>query len=170
MKARIRKAELKDAEKIEEIRQKGWLETFPNEEYDITRGDVLSRFENKRRDIAVTKNLIQNSSEYFFWVAEKENEIVGFVKVRKSPYINELRALYILQNYQVKGIGTRLLNKGLEIFRSGKVYLKVAIFNSHAIKFYEKFGFVKSDRAPDFNLPSGNKIPVIYMIKSIDNR
>lgn len=69
------------------------------------------------------------------WIYEKEGEVVGFI----SMLNNEIGGLFVLPQFQDKGIGSALVNfvaiKFLE--------LEVEVFDKNSIgrAFYDKYGF-----------------------------
>lgn len=69
------------------------------------------------------------------WIYEKEGEVVGFI----SMLNNEIGGLFVLPQFQGKGIGSALVNfvaiKFLE--------LEVEVFDKNSIgrAFYDKYGF-----------------------------
>jgi len=87
-----------------------------------------------------------------FLVAEKNNEIAGFVisvKISKS----ELRILMLAVNkkYRRQNIGSSLLRELIIRFPEvRRIFLEVRIDNEGAIKFYKKNGFFIKDKIEDF--------------------
>ncbi len=78
-------------------------------------------------------------------VAQIDNKIVGFASATMEDWKNMLQAIYILPEYQGKGIGKNLLNKVFDFFKDWEeIYLKVASYNQKAINFYQNFGFSKA--------------------------
>ncbi len=64
-------------------------------------------------------------------------KFVGFSVVYKDEGKDQISAVYVLPEYQCKGIGKILLKKALEFFKDSKeIWLEVAIFNKNAIHFY----------------------------------
>src|SRR5216683_616799 len=83
-------------------------------------------------------------------VAEIEGKVVGFCSVDKSRSedmskdTGELWAIYVDKNYEGKGIGTTLLNKGLDNLRDRgfkKAILWVLTSNYKTRKWYESKGW-----------------------------
>lgn len=87
-----------------------------------------------------------------FLVAEKDNEIIGYAKLKSNSIENgitankpiELCRLYALQEYIGFGVGRALMHESFKIARENKhdvMWLGVWEYNHRAQKFYEKLGF-----------------------------
>ncbi|MBI3633927.1 MAG: GNAT family N-acetyltransferase [Candidatus Vogelbacteria bacterium] len=168
---KIAQAAVNDAISISEIQKEVWMETFPNEEFGITREDIMSEdFFNEQR-IQKRMEVINNpDSAVKFWVAKRGKKVVGYICAERLSEFNRIRSIYILSQFQGKGLGTRLMNEAFKYFNNDNpIKLTVAIYNQSAITFYEKLGFVKGKRF-DHNLEghfvSGHEIPEMEMIKS----
>lgn len=78
-------------------------------------------------------------------VAEDNGKVVGFACYKKdsrktNPPSSEIVALYVIKEYQHKGIGTALINRCLELLE-GTVILYVLDNNENAINFYKSKNF-----------------------------
>lgn len=71
------------------------------------------------------------------WVYEDNHAVIGFI----SMLGNEIGGLFVLPNYQLKGIGTQLVNFIKELYGE----LEVEVFEKNVIgsAFYKKYGFVQ---------------------------
>ena len=89
-----------------------------------------------------------------FFVAEIENEIVGYAKLKQNSREEEISGenpielcrLYSLNEFIGKGIGKALMLKSLEFAKENGhdiFWLGVWEFNYRAQEFYKKFGFEK---------------------------
>ena len=84
-----------------------------------------------------------------FFVAEKDEKIVGTVGVKKDTSRNALlRRLFVKENYRKGGLGTMLLKKGIDFCRSGNY--KEIIFRAtdrmpQAMRLCRKMGFKEKD-------------------------
>ena len=152
-----------------------WLETYPNEEQGITREDILSRYDenNPRHQQRIAERMEklkggQADPEIHSWVAKDGEKIVGFCSAYKRDHAR-IQAIYVLPEYQGKGVGAKLMQTALEWIGEGKdVYIDVASYNQKAISFYEKFGFKKTGREftdEMFRFPSGAIIPETEMVR-----
>lgn len=102
-------------------------------------------------------------------VARDRDKIVGHcLAARKEPH-NELVALYVLPDYQKRGIGYLLAFKAINWLGQDKdITTEVVKYNQNAIRFYEKLGFViTGDVEPVSKLPKGVIFPEYQMIKRI---
>lgn len=171
----IVKATPDDAEIICDIRDRAWIEAYPNAKLGITAKDIEinakglhGEFVPKR--IAWFKDkLAKNEDSWICFVAQTNNVNVGFVVASKEDdgrkFIN---SIYIEPAFQGKGIGTVLMQRALDWLGDNEdVYLEVLSYNQNAINFYERFGFEKTDTvvpleegAPDYIKP----LPQIEMV------
>lgn len=163
-----------DAEGIREVTRLGWLATYPSEEYGITREDieaVFARGDNPAGAIR-RRRLIAEDESTRYWVAKDEGKVVGFIIGRKAEDRNSMGALYVLPEYQGRGLGSRLMETGLAWLGGQKqVAFGVAVYNRRAIQFFERLGFVQTGRpfhSPWTTLPSGKAIPEIEVVKMPD--
>ncbi|CAN7245001.1 N-acetyltransferase family protein [Rossellomorea sp. LjRoot5] len=115
-----RKAELQDAGSLAYVHVHSWRTTYRgivSEDYL----ESLSIVEREKRWVSIL------SDAHYTYVCEKEDgEIIGFVSIgkeRSGKYEGELYAIYLLEDYQGKGIGKALF----DIARGG---LKNMGFNS----------------------------------------
>ncbi len=90
-----------------------------------------------------------NGSHIF--VAEIENEITGYIEIINSTHIY---LLFVLNEFQGKGIAGKLINYCLKFLEEKNPDLKEVTVNStsSALTFYEKLGFRK---IADFQMKNG---------------
>lgn len=77
-------------------------------------------------------------------ICEKKGILAGFVLFRNILEEAEIITLAVHPNHRNRGIGTHLISAVLEdCAQKGvhKIFLEVAMGNSHALKIYEKKGF-----------------------------
>ena len=120
----IEKMNLKDFEQIKENLQ--------NDFDDFWNANILE------------SELKNNNSLYF--VAKKENEILGFIGITKNIDFVEILNIVVKKDFRNKGIGNKLLQKIIEVAKKMKmqeIYLEVNEKNQNAIKLYEKNNFEK---------------------------
>lgn len=169
--ANIRAARVEDVEGIQQVFYITWLSTYPNEECGITTEDVHDRFkdvmsperlEKRRRDIG------DKASSKQLFVAVVDEQIVGVCRVSKEELHNKLDALYVLPEYQGQGIGTALWKGALIYLGTHKdILVAVATYNTKAIAFYARRGFVDTDRRfieERLQMKSGSNIPQMEMV------
>ncbi len=140
----IRKALKSDAEAIAKVHVQSWKETYKNivDDSYLNNLDVLKKtqmwekiFENNEKKEA---NLVVENSH---------SEIVGFIcggaaRTHKDKFEGEIYAIYILKDYQKKGLGSSLL-KALtsELRNYGFKNMFVTVLKNNDAKiFYQKHG------------------------------
>ncbi|WP_409301103.1 GNAT family N-acetyltransferase [Peribacillus sp. SCS-155] len=120
-------------------------------------------------------SFILNEEKTIVYVAENaEGEIVGFAsggneQTEDPHYTGEVYAIYILQNYQRKGIGKSLIKRLLKELRSqGYVNLIIwALKDNHNRSFYESFGGTIKKTKP-FLVSGASLTEVGYVWENID--
>jgi ribosomal protein S18 acetylase RimI-like enzyme len=139
-----------DAWGITDVFYKAWLATYPNKERGITIEDIEDSYKDEfsPEKIENLKELIRNGpANKKRLVAKQGNLVVGACTVIRNDDYNHLRTLYILPEFQHKGIGTKLWNKALEFLDPAKdTYVQVADYTEQAIHFYKKLGFVDTGK------------------------
>lgn len=160
---------VEDARAIREVQDTTWMATYPNAEYGITREDIAAqttaRFEERVK--SATERLVNPNGEPCF-VAKDRGRVVGFCWPWLSDEKGRTRvgSLYILPEYQDRGIGGKLLTRGLEwLGHERDIYLQVTTFNTRAKSFYERFGFTEVGPGDEFKLPTGKVMPTILLVK-----
>ncbi len=170
---KVRRSVSNDVYFIRRVQQEIWLDTYPNEEYGITREDILSKFKddnNKegRRKLEERKKRYADKNMRT-WVAEINNKIVGFCISSKGEHHNRLRAIYVLPSFQGYKIGSLLIKRMFEWLGYEKdVFLNVVVYNKKAIRFYQKHGFrLTGKRVVDsaVQLPTGKVMPEVEMVR-----
>jgi ribosomal protein S18 acetylase RimI-like enzyme len=164
-------ASIDDVAAIQEVYYKTWLATYPNDEFGITVDDIEDRYKNRLDEDIITKRKekIANPPEgQKLFVAKNGNQVVGICRAVRKSDRNQLQTIYVLPEYQGKGIGFKLWNEARKTFDENKdTYVEVASYNDSAIAFYKKLGFVEtgrkfSDEMSKFK--SGSMIPEIEMV------
>ncbi|WP_391122543.1 GNAT family N-acetyltransferase [Psychrobacillus sp. L3] len=143
---KIRKADLTDTKGIAKVHVDCWRTTYAN----IIPEEYLKNLTYESREQMWTNAIPQGD----IYVAEnKSGEIVGFAKGGKERsskykgYDGELYAIYILQDYQGKGIGTALVKPIInDIIGVGLNSMLVLVLeDNNSRKFYESLGGRKID-------------------------
>lgn len=166
----IHKAMVDDIQAIMEIQKIGWLATYINEDRGITADDILAKdFTGPERMARWKKPILEQRDMVRILVAKDGNKVVAFISLEKGDKENKLGAVYVLPEYQGRGIGKRLIEQGLQWLGSEKnIILDVVIYNDKAIAIYEKLGFKKMGEPPAEDLaklPSGKTMPEIRMVR-----
>lgn len=143
-KIRIRKAQLKDLDKICELN----LLLFKE---DYRRDKTLNlNWTFSKEGKAFYKGMI-TKPDHCALVAESEGEIVGYIvgnlkeePIRIKAKYAELEDMLVLPKFRNQGIGSKLLEEFISWCKRKKVnYLsaKVTAKNRQAVKFYKEHGF-----------------------------
>lgn len=134
---------VKRMETLAEIEGKGcvhfqsWQESYPG----LVDSEYLKQM-TKERCIQIALTWREN-----LWVAKDGERVIGFVGY--GPYrddtlhdCGEVYALYVLADYQRKGVGYALMNAAFEqLTRFSQIALWVLSENEKAIQFYQRYGF-----------------------------
>ena len=101
-----------------------------------------------------------------FLVAEKDDYVIGYVMFWiKYENQGHIISIAVDKNYRRMGAGTELLLKAigiLSLLRIDAIYLEVRQSNTEAVKFYEKFNFIRDRVVPGY-YESGEGAIVMYL-------
>ena len=120
-----------------------------NNEKDTTI-DLIIKFWKEQNDVNVSyeeanENLIEWTKEgHILYFISVDNEYVGFVHLgSRGCEIDWLEDIFVLPEYQNKGIGTKAIQIVEEIVKeySESLYIEVASRNINAIRLYHKIGY-----------------------------
>ncbi len=144
----IRLAKPKEARKIAEINLITWKISY----FDYIPKEVL---ETKNITEETIKNRLDNISKNNIFVAEFDNEIIGYASINRNTETEaEISSIYILPQYQRLGIGGTLLKEVLRILKLSN-YQKVVIWTMKNFKqsndFYKKYGGVLTGKIKKWN-------------------
>ncbi|WP_330949609.1 GNAT family N-acetyltransferase [Virgibacillus sp. MG-45] len=144
MQAIIRQATERDVSAIQHVARTSWKSTYEG----IIPEEVQNRF---LAEAYSDQNMEKRLAHSVVFVAEQKGQVVGFANF--SPNHNgkrELGAIYLLPAYQGKGIGTSLLEKGLQEFQElQELYINVEKDNEIGMHFYQAKGFEVSSQFDD---------------------
>lgn len=148
----VRNAVSDDAYDIQNVFYKTWLETYPNKEIGITKEDVEEMFKDGFTDEKINAQKerirnIANNSRMLVAVDNQTNKAIGLCRVYVRGDHNQLQAIYVIPEFQGKGIGKMLWDEVLKFFDVEKdIIVQVATYNTQAIKFYERLGFADTGK------------------------
>ncbi len=149
----IKNAVPADAEIICDIRDRAWIDAYPNAELGITADDIKLNAQGldgvfvPRRIAYLKDQFTKDDTSQATFVAKIDDKVVGFTNL----YIEEsgrrfISTMYVAPEVQGKGIGGKLMQQAIEWLGSDHdIFLEVVSYNSKAIGFYEHFGFEKTD-------------------------
>lgn len=144
----IRKVNIQDVEKLQEIGKLTFAETFSSENSEENMKQYL---ENGFKTEKLTAELTDQNTEFYF--AELDGKIIGYLKVNvgqsqteiKDKDALEIERIYVLKAFHGKKVGQILFDKAIELAREKSVeYVWLGVWeqNPRAIRFYKKNGFV----------------------------
>jgi ribosomal protein S18 acetylase RimI-like enzyme len=159
-------ADIRDFNEIQKI---CWLQVYPNETAGITKEDILARDWDSPKRWRMWRKSVSGGwlKRTRYWAARtQEGKVVGFCVAIKEWSYGEIDKIYVLPEYQGKGVGRKLLEPALEwLTPYDEVRIGVVTYNTRAIRFYEKFGFRDSAKKDhETVLPSGKRLLRIMMV------
>lgn len=161
-----------DAFGITNLLYKTWLETYPNKENGITVEDIEDSYKDEftEEKIENLKKIIRELPENKKRLVAKEGDnILGYCTVIRNTDSNHLQTLYVLPEFQGKGIGRKLWEEALKFLDPTKdTFVQVADYTENAINFYKKLGFVDTGkRTKSEKFKSGAVITNTEMVKVV---
>lgn len=146
---RIRKANRDDINSISEISIKTYVEAFG---HAFTPDELEERLE--KRSVRFYNDVFDKDT---ILLAEDDGKIVGYVQFGDATFEmdgvslgdQELQRIYVLAEYQGKGIGKALIEMALanpRLKNAKKVYLDVWEENFKAQKLYKSYGFEEAGK------------------------
>ena len=147
MKLTIRECTIDDLNILREISYKTYNDTFRH----MNTSSNIDTYLEQAFDINKLGGELSNrSSQFYFLYADKQ--LAGYLKLNEciaqtdlnDPHSIEVERIYVLKEFQGKGLGSTLLNKVIDIAnirRKSYIWLGVWEKNVKALKFYEKSGF-----------------------------
>ena len=165
----IRKATIRDIERVRKMQAQSWRDTYENKELGVAKDWLRAE-----TDLWLTPNEIKKSEEFmrpfledeknnFYRVAEVKNEIVGMIHANHQDEKWRLWGIYISSKYHGSGLAQELLDLANEWLGDNTVELEVASYNDRAKAFYRKNGFYETNEKRE---KYKNRIPIIKMIRS----
>ncbi len=161
MEITIRRTKIEDAASLAALSKKTFFDTFTG---TCTPKDMDDFLENYFNEVQVIKELRNEKDFYFF--AEVDGVPLGYIRfmedysnfdVMKKWKALELKRIYVLQEFQGRGIANKLLDVVQKFCVDQKyevLWLGVWENNARAKRFYEKNGFINSGYTHSF--PIGN--------------
>lgn len=135
MAAIIRKMKKKDIGEVHQVARESWRATYAG----IIPEEIQQRFIDRAYSSDMLKIRMKRS---ILLVAEENNRIAGFANF--SPVrdgVSELIAIYLLPDFQRKGLGSRFLKEGIGMLSPQELRLNVEKQNEAATDFYRSKGF-----------------------------
>ena len=157
----IRTMHIEDIPQVQDVAKKSWNATY----------EGIIPFEIQEKFLKVAYNddrMKQRLERSFLFVAEIDSNVVGFANF--SPVNDEgkaeLGAIYLYPEYQGKGIGSALLQKGInELEGVEEIYINVERDNEIGKSFYDAKGFrVLKELDDDFE---GHTLKTVRMVLNL---
>jgi ribosomal protein S18 acetylase RimI-like enzyme len=148
----IREASEDDVFDIQTVFYTTWLETYPNKEIGITPEDIEEMFKNsftheKLEELKQNLKNIPSNSTLLVAVDSETNKVTALSRIFVREKYNQLQAIYVLPEYQRRGVGKALWFEALQYFDKQKdTIVHVATYNKKAISFYESLGFIDTGK------------------------
>lgn len=150
----FREGTIADIDQIMEIQKAAIKDAYVGSRYGITEEMVEADYndDKKQKFLGFFK-----TTKYF--VAEDNNKLVGVVSASND---SKIRTMWILPEFQSKGVGSKLLTMALEYLQDKpEIYLTTGNQQEgRAIKFYEKFAFKRTGKETELYLYPGQKHPI----------
>lgn len=138
----VRRGTSKDSAGIAKVQVDSWKSTYQG----ILSQEILDQLTYEKHEETWNKIFSTGKKEFNFVAENEAGSIVAFIdggKERTKDYSieAELYALYILEDYQRKGVGSRLINQFVSAIKgSGFSSMMVWVFKDNpSRKFYEAF-------------------------------
>lgn len=93
------------------------------------------------------------STQSYLYVLIDKDTLIGFSLFQESNGHIHLLKIAILQEFEGNGLGKKILEGSLDDLKEAgfsDVFLEVSTSNTRAIKFYERFGFIKYHTAKNY--------------------
>jgi ribosomal protein S18 acetylase RimI-like enzyme len=143
---KIRKAQIKDLNKIEEIYQEGQLDEENNKSSLKSKKEILKELEKSRKNRLNGFRKSIDSSKEKLLVCEEKDELIGFgdAVLSNKKRGAEIALIYVKRKYRRQGVGRRLLRELLKWLKEkgeSKVFVTTDIENNSSINLNKQAGF-----------------------------
>ncbi len=166
----IRRAVLEDAKGIAEVHVQSWQETYKG----IVDQAYLDNLKVEERYRRWKAGLASKSDSEPTYVAESnEGRIIGFAsfgpeRTKKYGVDGELYAIYLLENYKGRKVGTALFQAGInELVKTYSSILVWVLAENKSKLFYEKFHPEKADEV-EIEIAGNKHKEIAYVWQDIE--
>lgn len=165
----IREAKLSDAKGIAKVHVDSWKNTYKN----ILPTEYLEKLSYEQRTELWVRNI--SKVDHYVFVAESDNgEIIGFTDGGKRAEneiegSGDLTSIYILDQFQGQGIGSKLVNKlftKLKALGYEKIFVEV-LEDNQSKRFYKRLG-ARLEKTEKINIGNKDLDLLIYVWSNID--
>jgi|TARA_Y100000310_G_scaffold205616_1_gene205987 N-acetylglutamate synthase-like GNAT family acetyltransferase len=143
---KIRKAQIRDLNEIDEIYQEGQIDEEKNIPSGKNEKEILKELdETKKIRLNGFKKAINSSKEKFL-VCEEKDELIGFgdAVLSNKKRGAEVSLIYVKRKYRRQGVGKKLLRELLKWLKEkgeSKVFVTTNIENNSSISLNKQAGF-----------------------------
>ncbi len=138
----IRLAKEEDAEELSKLKHEVWNTTYRG----IYADELIDNFDYEKHKNKFLKVIKDPNVDLY--VVEENNSLIGYMSVGKpyrpfKDFEQEIGLLYLLKEYQGKGIGKELFNKAYNIIKDKgyqEFFISCNKYNEPAQGFYKKMG------------------------------
>jgi ribosomal protein S18 acetylase RimI-like enzyme len=149
-KIKITAAKPEDALGIVNVLHKTWHATYPNEELGIAAQDIEESFKDSFTEENIGRladKIAQTPKNEKRLIAGMGDTVVGVATVVRNEHNNQLRTIYVLPEFQGKGIGKMLWDEAILFCDPAKdIIVHVAVYSQNTIEFYKRLGFVDTGK------------------------
>jgi RimJ/RimL family protein N-acetyltransferase len=158
---------LDDTEGMYNLLRSGHRDTYVNEALGITAEKVDQRFTKSTAEERRARNEQRiDDPNNQVWVAKDEQQnVIGMVAPRiEEDGTRRLGALYVVKDWQGKGIAHELMAKAIDWLdgEHNDIKLGVVTYNERAKAFYRKYGF---EEVPNSETLFDELIPEVFMLR-----
>ncbi len=134
-------ARVGDLRPLVDIEEVVSMQRYPNPELGITPEDIAAIGWGQERAAKYRERFMEKTDAQI-WVAKEGGEVVGFAAAAKADGRNWVRKLYVANEYQGRGIGSKLLQQAEAwLGRDEDIYLGIASYGDATLRFYTKRGY-----------------------------
>ena len=148
----IRKINESEVELLQDISRKTFFETFA----ESNSTENMKKYLEENLSTERLSSELNNPSSLFYF-AEKDKEVIGYLKLNKGDAQTELQdnrsleieRIYVAKQYQGLKVGQQLFSFAINVAKeinADYVWLGVWEENTKAINFYKKNGLIEFDR------------------------
>ena len=147
----IRAPRVDDYEPIRRMHGRIWRATYPNEAAGVPQewvNEETARWllpESLERSKALFETIVAHPETHFYRIIEQDGAPMGFIHATYENAHYNLSGLYVDPAFQGSGVANELMELVYNWVGDNDVDLEVVTYNTRAIRFYEKHGFVMSD-------------------------
>ena len=167
MEYEIRLASTNDCDELSQLKKVLWNQTYRG----IYSDDKIDNFDFERHKEKFLK--IINDQNAKLYVVCDNNKIIGYMEygVPYRPfkdYKQEIGLLYLLKEYQRKGLGRKLFNIGYNGIKENgynEFFISCNKYNKKALEFYKRMGGIIINIDEDMEDKSYPQVTFLYKIE-----